>query len=484
MALKVLLALPIREGDNIQISPDPGLLYLGTAVKTKGFDITLLDCPKEKMSYAGFRAYLESHPFDVVGFRCFSRDHNYVIKHLEITRRVLPEALTLVGGPHSSALPEYVMSAMPNLDFAWRAEAEEGLPILLSAFEKYGRQIPETELKKIGGLIWRDAAGATVLNPVCFGADLDSYGIPAWDLIKPETYPGFIWDRFYPIVTTRGCPFPCTYCNTPGLSGKKLRHRSVEHVLEELRYLKTHYQVARFSIGDDEFSLDRPYVVKFCEALMRSGLNMHWDCPVGLRLDAVDPELLQLMEKAGCDTIAVGIESGNERIQKVIQKKVTVQKIREQARMIAGCSGLKITGFFMIGFPDETEEEVRDTIRLANELPLKRANFNVVIPIPGTAIFEDAIRSGAMSLDKINWDALTHDQVSFPRAHISGKRLIELQRQAFFRFYARPHIMWYLLKESRKNKEIIRASVRKFRMLLRRSETIDRTPLYLRESGV
>lgn len=476
--------MPVREGDNIQISPDPGILYLGTALKNKGFDVTLLDCPKEKMTYAGFRAYLESGRFDVVGFRCFSRDHNYVVKHLQVTHRVLPEALTLVGGPHSSALPEYVMSSMPHLDFAWRAEAEEGLPVLLSAFEKYGRQIPEAELKSIGGLVWRNEAGTTVLNPVRFGVDLDSYGIPLWDMIKPETYPGFIWDRFYPIVTTRGCPYPCTYCNTPGLSGKKLRHRSVEHVLEELRFLKKTYSIARFSIGDDEFTLDRPYVVRFCEALIGSGLNLHWDCPVGVRLDAVDPELLQLMEKAGCESVAVGIESGSERVQRVIQKKVTVQKIREQARMIAGCSGIKITGFFMIGFPDETEKEIWETIRLANELPLKRANFNVVIPVPGTAIFNEAIRSGALSLDQINWDTFTHDQVSFRRQHVSGSRLIELQRKAFFRFYARPRIVWYLLKESRKNSEIIKASIRKIRMLLRRTETIDRTPLYRRESEV
>jgi radical SAM superfamily enzyme YgiQ (UPF0313 family) len=373
---------------------------------------------------------------------------------------------------------------MPHLDFAWRAEAEEGLPVLLSAFEKYGRQIPEAELKSIGGLVWRNEAGTTVLNPVRFGVDLDSYGIPLWDMIKPETYPGFIWDRFYPIVTTRGCPYPCTYCNTPGLSGKKLRHRSVEHVLEELRFLKKTYSIARFSIGDDEFTLDRPYVVRFCEALIGSGLNLHWDCPVGVRLDAVDPELLQLMEKAGCESVAVGIESGSERVQRVIQKKVTVQKIREQARMIAGCSGIKITGFFMIGFPDETEKEIWETIRLANELPLKRANFNVVIPVPGTAIFNEAIRSGALSLDQINWDTFTHDQVSFRRQHVSGSRLIELQRKAFFRFYARPRIVWYLLKESRKNSEIIKASIRKIRMLLRRTETIDRTPLYRRESEV
>lgn len=484
MALKVLLALPVREGDNIQISPDPGVLYLGTALKTKGYDVTVLDCPKEKMTFRGFRAYLESNHFDVVGFRCFSRDHNYVIKHLQLTRRILPEALTLVGGPHSSALPEYVMSSMPNLDFAWRSEAEEGLPVLLSAFEKYGRQIPEAELKTIGGLVWRNGTGAAVLNPVCLSTDLDSYGIPAWALIKPETYPGFIWDRFYPVVTTRGCPYPCIYCNTPGLSGRKLRHRSVEHVLEELRSLKKNYGVGRFSIGDDEFTLDRPYVIRFCEALIGSGLNLRWDCPVGVRLDAVDPELLQLMEKAGCESVAVGIESGSERVQKVIGKKITVKKIREQAKMIAGCSGIKITGFFMIGFPDETEQEIWETIRLANELPLKRANFNVVIPVPGTAIFNDAIRSGALSLDQINWDTFTHDQVSFPRKHVSGKRLIELQRKAFFRFFARPHIVWYLLKESRKNNEIIRASMRKVRMLLRRTETIDRTPLYMREAEV
>src|SRR5512145_651622 len=119
MALKILLVLPIREGHNFLITPDLGILYLGTALKNRGFDVTLLDCPKERFSFVDFRKFLESRNFDVVGIRCFSRDHNYVHHHLKIVRQILPEAMTLVGGPHASALPEFVLDSMPTLDFSW-----------------------------------------------------------------------------------------------------------------------------------------------------------------------------------------------------------------------------------------------------------------------------------------------------------------------------------------------------------------------------
>ncbi len=485
MGLKVLFVLPIREGDNVQVAPDLGILYVGTVVRNQGHDVTLLDCTKDKLTFHDFKSFLADGKFDVVGFRCYSRDHNYVNHHLRIARQVNPGILTLVGGPHPSALPEYVLGAMPDLDFAWKAEAEEGLPTLLSLFEKHGRNIPEDSLAGVPGLVWRNqASGQPVVNDPCYGSDLDHYGIPAWELIRPDSYPGFIYDEYYPILTTRGCPYPCTYCNTPRLSGRKLRHRSVEHVLEELRFLRKRYNISRFSIVDDEFTLDRRYAMHFCEALIDAALNLRWDCPVGVRLDSLDPELLQTMEKAGCESMAVGIETGSARMQKLIQKKVKVETIREKAFMIAGCSRIKIIGYFMLGFPDETEAEVYETIRLAASLPLTRANFNIVIPIPGTAIFDEALHDGKLALDRINWDTCTSDQVTIPCNHITGKRLIQLHRQAYIRFYGRPRILLQLARDALRDRQVIWAVVRNLKRLSRRTTTDSRRPLYLREAAV
>lgn len=481
MSLKVLLVLPIREGKNFQVTPDCGILYLGTVLRNQGFEVTLLDCPKEEMTFGTFGRFVREGDFDVIGFRCYSRDHNYVKHHLEMVKAVDPRILTLVGGPHTSSLPEFVLSVMPNLDFSWKGEAEEGLGHLLHLFEEYGLEIPEPELEKIPGLVWRSLSEERIVtNSPSFGNDLDAYGIPAWDLVKPDTYPGFIWKQYYPVLTTRGCPYPCTYCNTPGLSGRKLRHRSVGHVVEELGFLKQRYGIQRFSIIDDEFTLDNKYAISFSQALIDSGLNLKWDCPVGVRLDSLNPELLRIMEAAGCEAIAVGIESGSERIQTLIKKKVTVETIRERAHMIAGTSSIRITGYFMIGFLDETVEEIKETIRLASELPLVRANFNVVIPIPGTEIFDELVAAGLLKLDEISWDTLTSDQVAFQRRHLSGEKLMQLQRKAYVRFYGRPHIFWDLFKEALNNKEVIRASFNKLKMLSWRGQTYRFTPMYQR----
>jgi anaerobic magnesium-protoporphyrin IX monomethyl ester cyclase len=486
MGLRILLVLPIREGDNFVVSPDLGILYLGTALRHQGFDVTLLDCPKLDFTFHDFKRFLEEGCFDVVGVRCFSRDHNYVEHHLKIARQVNPKVITLTGGPHPSALPEFVLESMPSLDFSWRSEAEEGLPQLLAFVQEYGREIPEALLAGVPGLSWRNQEGHLISNAPAFAPDLDAYGLPAWELLQPDTYPGFVWGgQHFPVITTRGCPYPCTYCNTPGLSGRKLRHRSVPHVLDELKLLKHQYGAKSFSIMDDEFTLDRKYAMRLCEGLLDSGLGMTFDCPLGVRLDSLTPELVKIMEAAGCEAIAVGIESGNDRIQGEIKKKVSVQTIREKAHMVAQWSRIAVVGYFMIGFEDETESEIWDTIHLALELPLARANFNIVIPIPGTAIFDDCLRQERIKLDEINWDDFTSDQIAFERDHVSSRRLLELQKRAYLRFYLRPRIVWALGRQTLRNRAVLSASVRKLRQLLNRKRLErDRTPLYLRDAIV
>ncbi len=486
MRPSILLVLPIREGHNFVISPDLGLLYLGTALRNKGFDVTVLDCPKENFTFRDFKRLLQERNFDVVGFRCFSRDHNYVHHHAKIARQVNPDVITLVGGPHPSELAEFVLTSMPSVNFAWESEAEEGLPQLLEYIQEYRADVPANLLQGIPGLVWRDHEnGRVTSNPPAFGKDLDSFGLPDWELLRPETYPAFVWDgQYYQVVTTRGCPYPCTYCNTPGLSGRKLRHRSIENVVEELRLLKSRYRIKSFSIMDDEFTLDRKYAARLCQALVDSGLGLKFDCPVGVRLDSLTPELVKVMEAAGCQAIAVGIESGNDRIQGLIKKRVTVDTIREKARMVADSSKIAMVGYFMIGFEDETEGEIWDTINLGLELPLMRANFNIVIPIPGTAIFKDCLEKGQIQLETINWDELTSDQVAFKRQHVSNEKLFELQKQAYLRFYRRPRIVWDVTRQTLRNRAVIHASVRKLQMLFRRRNPQDFTPLYLREAIV
>jgi radical SAM superfamily enzyme YgiQ (UPF0313 family) len=198
-------------------------------------------------------------------------------------------------------------------------------------------------------------------------------------------------------------------------------------------------------------------------------------------MDTLYPGLLQLMEAAGCDSLCVGIESGNERIQNLIKKKVSVDTIRERAHMIAKSSKIRITGYFMIGFLDETEEEINDTIEFAASLPLVRAAFNVVIPIPGTEIFDELIESGRLKLEEINWDTLTNDQVAFERNHVAGKRLMSLQREAFLRFYSRPSRMLRVAQDTLRNRKILWAMLTKLRRLSWRNETYSFTPLYRRE---
>jgi anaerobic magnesium-protoporphyrin IX monomethyl ester cyclase len=285
------------------------------------------------------------------------------------------------------------------------------------------------------------------MNPSERTEDLDSLGMPAWDLIMPESYPfsphGVVMMNYpiAPIMLTRGCPYQCTFCTS---AGTPFRKRSVDLVLKEVVHLYQDHGIREFHVVDDNFTLDMDYARSFLEALIELDLGASWATPNGVRLDRLDRSLVELMKRAGFYSIAVGIESGSERIRRKMKKGSSLGKIRRDLEMVREVGGIDVTGFFILGFPGETTEDIEKTLSFSRELPLQRAAFHAFIPLPGAEVWQEMEASG--ELGRVDWERYFFWARAYVPQGMSRKELLRMHRKAFLRFYLRPRIILQNLK--------------------------------------
>ncbi len=430
------------------IIPNLGLGYLASVLRKNKHRVAILDCAKERIDHQKYKDYLEKEKPDLVGVQVFTCDFNSAKQCLDIAKQLNKNTVTVVGGPHSSGDPKGTMEGLKNVDFAFTGEAELGLPKLLEYIESGN----EAELESIPGLIYRHN-GEVIVNEQGRFTELDEIPFPSWDLINPITYPIAPHGSFTkslpvaPIVTTRGCPFNCTYCAAKVICSRNFRMRSIDNVIEEIKYLQKNFGIKEIHIEDDNFTLIKPRVMEFCKKLEQENIVIDWACPNGVRLDTLDEELLVNMEKAGCYSFAVGIESGSPRILSDMRRRETLETMVERIKLIASVSNIRMTGFFMVGYPSETRDDIRKTVELSLRLPLHRAQFSNFLPLPGTEIYNRLIESGEIKHELIKWDDYQDNSVVYSPKGISGKELRKIMKRAFARFYFRPSIMFGLLKE-------------------------------------
>jgi radical SAM superfamily enzyme YgiQ (UPF0313 family) len=457
--MRVVLAKPYNLSDHIQ--PSLGLGYLATAARAR-HDVTILDCIKERLDVDRLERYLRRHRPDVLGFQCYTFDLPFIRRALEMAKRAQPGIVTLVGGPHPSAIPEEMMAAEPRVDYLFAGEAEIGLPRLLDVLDGGSGR-----LDTVPGLHWRDQ-GRIRANPGALTEDLDDLGMPAWDLIRPDTYPECQHGAFYeqfpiaPIMVTRGCPCRCAFCTGSVVSGRRIRRRSAGHVLGELRHLYERFGIREFHVVDDNFTADPEQAKTFLRQLKAADLKMTWAVPNGVRLDTLDEELLALMKDTGLYLVSVGVESGSDRILAAMRKGTTTARIRQQMDRVRR-AGIDIAGFFVLGFPGETRRTILDTIRFAVELPLIRANFFTYLPFPGSDTYRMLQEAG--ELEGVDWNRFYFMTAAYVPRGLTRKALKRLHRLAFARFFLRPRILWRQIRAVKSARHALFLARRVFRWI-------------------
>ena len=444
--MKVLLLKPINNTYYV-VQPPLGLGYLAAVIIRQGHEVRIVDAGRENLSWDAFTDLVELGGYDLIGIQMFTYELPFVKRHIEIIKRYSPGSVVIVGGPHISGDPEGTADYLEKMDFGFVGEVEIGFEQFLRLGKK--DYSDADRLGKIPNLVWR-SDGRVVVNSRAPVQDPDEIELPDWHLMDPRSYPSATHGIFFrhtpvaPIITSRGCPFPCTFCAARVLTGQVIRYRSVENVIKEIILLHDRYGINEFHIEDDNFTLRPDYVTSFCREIIKRDLDLAFALPNGIRLDTLDREILTMMERAGFYSLAVGIESGSDRVLKLMKKNLTREVIREKIEMIKECTDMRVSGFFLIGYPGETEEEIGATISFARELPLDLASFLITMPLPGSPLWDDYKKQ---DYQNINWQNFVPSRVVPGLSDIPPARLKRLQRKATILFYLRPKIISRILKE-------------------------------------
>lgn len=455
--MKVLLIRPYNK-ESFTVVPPLGLGYLATSLRNCGFKVEILDCIKEKIMPEHLIRLIKKRKVDVLGITVFSSDLIITKEYLKKLKQYNNNIITVIGGPHPSALPiECFEFYQKTLDYAFIGEAEIGFPLLIKKLEKK-INLGANCLINIPGLVWRHKDKIKINEPQ-YVMELDNIGFPSWDLIKPETYPhaplgGFA--RSFPvayILTSRSCPFQCTFCSAKAIHGSIFRRRSLNNVMKEIKYLINYREIKEIHILDDNFTLNQDFVKKFCLSKIKEKLNFYWNCSNGIRLDRIDKETLILMKKAGCYSVSVGIESGSIRILKHMKKNLDKKMIKEKVDLIRK-EGIEVTGLFILGYPAERKKDILETISFAKSLNLNKASFNTFIPLPGSEIWDFLKRT--KNFDRFNLNGYSYYSTdSNYMKNVSQSEFRLLQKKAFIDFYLRPKIILTLIKETSSPKHFL-----------------------------
>lgn len=440
--MRVFLIIPDVKGVVLKpTSPHIGTAYLAAVLLKNKHEVKLLDM-RFGYRYSYLLRILEKFKPDFVGVTSTSVEHKKAYRLIENLKK--SGFKVIIGGPHASVMLKKILEDTKT-DYAIKGEGEETIIDFLNNLGK-----PE----KVKGLIWRNKKGEIIENEDRERIqDLDKIPFPAFELFELDKY----MDKKLPIVTSRGCPYRCTYCSIFFTMGHKFRMRSPENVVGEIeRWYKKGYRY--FSFNDDCFTFNLERAEKICDLIVERGLKIKWDLRNGIRIDNINEQLLRKMKKAGCTYVAFGVESANQNVLNKMRKGVTVEQAKN-AIMLADKVGIKKGAFFIIGLPGDNMETFKQSLDFALSLPLDEVRFYNAIPYPGTELFSWIKKNGKFlqPLDRyLNnadaWDAEPiYETDDFKRSERKKAFLIAeeyvmkyLMRREFGKFIGT--LGWYLWK--------------------------------------
>lgn len=362
-----------------------GIMYLASYLreKRKWDEIRIIDMKAEGLGISDVSKIASEFNPDVIGLSSMSTDSMVMHDVAKSLKKTLPQKIIVAGGPHPTSDPE---DTLKNncIDVAVIGEGEVTFYELISLISE------NKSFYNIPGIAYRSNGNIVITEPRKLIENLDSLPLPAWDLINLDTYAKHFGmstpsgkRKYASIITSRGCPYRCTYCHN--IFGKKFRTRSPDNVINEFLHL---YRkgVRDFEIIDDIFNLDKKRAIEIMDKIIASGIEINIDFPNGLRGDILDEEILNRLKKAGTRSICFAIESASERIQKLIKKNLKLESLKRNID-ISDKLGILNMGYFMFGFPGETLEEIKKTIDYAIKSSLHIAFFFILNPFKGTEIY-------------------------------------------------------------------------------------------------
>ena len=372
----------------VSTQPQLGILSLAATLEQRDCNLSIVILNREFLRYQALRkgekdfasfaaqVIVEEHA-DLYGFGTICSSYPLTIRIAQAVKSSLPASTILLGGPQASIVDVHTLSAFPFIDYILRGEAEQTLPMLLDELTGQNRleRVPSVSYR-VAGKPRRNESAPVIQN-------LDALPTPAYHLTGE-----LAGASEASLELGRGCPFSCTFCSTNDFFRRKFRLRSPERVLADMKSIHAQYGISHFDLVHDMFTVDRRRVVAFCNTMAASNTGFTWACSA--RTDCIDEELMEAMHHAGCRGIFFGVETGSQRMQKIIDKHLDVEGAKQIVEYAEGF-GIANTVSLIVGFPEETREDLNQSMRMfahAARFTQSTPQLNLLAPLAGTPIYD------------------------------------------------------------------------------------------------
>lgn len=428
------------------LTPPVGLLALAAYIR-EHFDAHILilnqrvdNAPTDKI----IRQVAAFQP-DVVGLSSLTTSAYLLPEYAGKLRSALPGVLLVVGGAHASAVREQILS-VSDVDVVIPGEGEIPFRKVLHAW------LTKDDYAHIPGLIWKNSNGDIVVNP---GAteqieDLDTLPPLAYDLIDITHY----WARqsiapirfrkYISLMSSRGCPYRCFWCHNT--FGKRIRMHSAARVVEDMARFQKQFGVTDFEFFDDNFNFDGHRVIQFCEEIKKKGMKIEIAFPTGVRGDLMTDEVVEALVDAGMYMSCFALDTASPRLQKYTGKNMDLNRFMQGVEAVSR-RRIYLPGFFMMGFPTETEKELQMTTDMACRPEFTTAAFYTVTPFPGTPLYEMMLKTKPEKITSIRYDDVDLNGIRVNLTDLPDDVLFRYQRNAIRRFFLDPGRIYRLVRD-------------------------------------
>lgn len=468
----------IKTFSSIQMqTPNPpiGLAYIAGVLRKEGVTYSVIDAVGDAMdTISSYEArpdmkvqgltYDEivdriAADTDIVGITCMFSTLWPITR--DVARRIrtrFPDVLLILGGEHGTAVPEHVLRTS-DFDLVAIGEGIDTVAAIISTYRRHGRSRPHWA--QVRGIAFLDNDRYTSTGLAARKVAVDDIPLPDWDSIPIRGYidrhqlNGANIGPSMPLISTWGCPYQCTFCSNPGMWTQRWIPRSPRLVVDEMELYARKYGVTNFDFQDLTAMIKRSWIIDFTDELTHRGLNVTWQLPSGTRAEVFDDEVAHRLYRAGLRLLAFAPESGSERMLKLVKKEVDLPQMIRAMKAALG-AGLKLSCFIVIGFPGETRESLRDSLRLIRTIAWLGVHDVAVtkfVPYPGSLLFRQLQESGKLKLDDeffiMPMDFYTSKAPSFAD-DVSSRYLYFMMLWMFVNFYAislarRPWRLWQAL---------------------------------------
>jgi anaerobic magnesium-protoporphyrin IX monomethyl ester cyclase len=414
--------------------PPVGLAYIAAVLEQEDFEVRIIDCPICEINHEKLRANLASFEPTLIGIASMTSTIPSALKSARVAKEACPDAKVIMGGPHATFADKQILTEEAAVDIVVRGEGEETLLELAQHSPKLEK------LHEIKGITFRknDQIIQTPDRP--FIQNLDELPRPAYKYIPIEKY-RTNGKKVLPIMTSRGCPFQCTFCVASQMFGAKFRARSPKNVVDELEWLRDVYGAEGVSFHDDTLTFDRKRILDICDEIMERKIGLPWGC--GTRADAVSKEVLAKMRKAQCNEVYFGVESACQKILDSVKKSVSVEQC-EKAVKWAKEEGLFVGVSSIIGYPGETKETMKQTLDLIHRIEPDDAWLCYATPYPGTEL-RALVESLGWKMSE-DWTLYDTGHPIFEDPLLPAEEIAKMRKNFYEKFYSPRYILRQTVK--------------------------------------